>query len=106
MKARKKIREVKGKIGGQHDHHRDSHDHNLQLNHDKHACKNITKTTLVQHKTSYYNNDKVDIKNCKYKASQKSPMRLKIIRSRETSPELIKNPISKKVMGNISVNKI
>lgn len=62
--------------------------------------------TIIQNKNCLYQEDKGGILNIKQKSGKTSPMRLKIMRSRECSPELTTNPSQTKIMGNVSMKKI
>ena len=61
---------------------------------------------LTQSNKTQLTTQKGVIRNWKHGTVKNSPLRLKIIRSRETSP-VIQNSLSQtKIMGNISINKI
>ena len=51
-------------------------------------------------------NQKAMIRNCKHRPRKNSPMRLKIIRSREASPEIQPSSSQTKIMGSVSIKKI
>ena len=55
----------------------------IHLNPPKPGHKNVQRTLINHHKTSYYKPENAQIKNCKHNGNKRSPMRLKIVRSRD-----------------------
>jgi hypothetical protein len=51
-------------------------------------------------------NNKTNIRNWKHGSTKTSPMRLKIVRSREASPIIQSSSSQTKIMGNVSIKKI
>lgn len=51
-------------------------------------------------------NSKTKISNCKHGLTKTSPMRLKIVRSREASPTILSSSSQTKIMGNVNIKKI
>lgn len=64
------------------------------------------RTTFQNESNSRIMNQKTRIKNFKHGTTKTSPMRLKIVRSRETSPVMQSSTSQTKIMGNISIKKI
>ena len=62
--------------------------------------------TFNKRKNAKLSNQKGMIRNWKHGTTKTSPMRLKIIRSRETSPVIQNSSSQTKIMGSVSIKKI